>query len=98
MLGNRGIAPPILTSAQGRGEWSASDFCRFTPGERAIITHWIGGWVGPRAGLDAVEKTKISPLPESNLDPPAPYPVTITSRLLIYKKSKAIPVTGREGP
>jgi hypothetical protein len=23
--------------------------------ERDPGTHWIGGWVGPRAGLDAVE-------------------------------------------
>jgi hypothetical protein len=28
------------------------------PGERAAGTHWIGGWVGPRAGLDAVEKRR----------------------------------------
>jgi hypothetical protein len=26
-------------------------------------THWIEGWVGPRAGLDAMEKRKILPLP-----------------------------------
>jgi hypothetical protein len=26
------------------------------PGEGAPGTHWIGGWVDPRAGLDAVEK------------------------------------------
>jgi hypothetical protein len=26
------------------------------PGERAPGTHWAGSWVGPRAGLDAVEK------------------------------------------
>jgi hypothetical protein len=23
-------------------------------------THWMGGWVGPKAGLDAVEKIKKS--------------------------------------
>jgi hypothetical protein len=34
-------------------------FLRFTPGERAPGTHWIGGWVGPRAGLDDVEKRKL---------------------------------------
>jgi hypothetical protein len=22
-------------------------------------THWIGGWLGPRVGLDAVDKRKI---------------------------------------
>jgi len=30
-------------------------------------THWTGGWVGPRAGLDAAEKRKIpSPYRKSN--------------------------------
>jgi hypothetical protein len=32
---------------------------RFTPGEGAPCTHWIGGWMGPRAGLDAVAKEEI---------------------------------------
>jgi hypothetical protein len=32
----------------------------FTSGETAHGTHWIGGWVGPRAGLDIMEKGKIS--------------------------------------
>jgi hypothetical protein len=26
-------------------------------------THWIGGWVNPGSGLDAMEKRKILPLP-----------------------------------
>jgi hypothetical protein len=25
---------------------------RFTPGERTPDTHWTGGWIGPRAGMD----------------------------------------------
>jgi hypothetical protein len=41
----------FLTSTLVGGEWSASRPRRFTPG-----THWIGGWVGPRAGLDDMEK------------------------------------------
>jgi hypothetical protein len=32
----------------------------FTPGEGAPGTHRMEGWVGPRAGVDAVEKEKIS--------------------------------------
>jgi hypothetical protein len=32
---------------------------RFTPEERTPCTHWIGGWVGPRAGLDAGARRKI---------------------------------------
>jgi hypothetical protein len=46
----------FLTSALDGGEWSASRPFRFTPGKRAPGTHWIGGWVGPTAGLDNVEK------------------------------------------
>jgi hypothetical protein len=46
----------FLTSALVEGECSASQSCRFTPTETAPGTHWIGGWVGPRAGLDDVEK------------------------------------------
>jgi hypothetical protein len=38
------------------GEWSASRPRRFTPEERVPGTHWIGGWVDPRAGLDDMEK------------------------------------------
>jgi hypothetical protein len=45
----------FLTSALVGGEWSASPLCRFTPGESAPGTHWIEGWVSPRAGLDDVE-------------------------------------------
>jgi hypothetical protein len=39
----------------------------FTTRERTPGTHWIGGWVGPRAVLDAGVKRKIpSPRRESN--------------------------------
>jgi hypothetical protein len=57
--GSGGIAPQFLTSVLDGGEWSASHPCRFTPGERFPGTHWIGGWVGPRAGLDGTKKRKI---------------------------------------
>jgi hypothetical protein len=30
---------------------------RFTRGERAHCIHWIGDWVGPRTGVDAVQKS-----------------------------------------
>jgi hypothetical protein len=48
----------FLTSALVGGEWYASRPGRFIPWERAPGTHWIGDWVGPRAGLDDVEKRK----------------------------------------
>jgi hypothetical protein len=54
----------FLTSAWDGDEWSASRLGRITPRERAPGTHRIGGWVGPRACLDAVVKRKI--LRESN--------------------------------
>jgi hypothetical protein len=45
-----------LTSAPVGGEWSTSRPDRFTTRERAPGTHWIGGWVDLRAGLDELEK------------------------------------------
>jgi hypothetical protein len=50
------------------------------PRERTPDTHWIGGWVGLRAGLDAVVKKKIlSPCRESNPDCPTRARVQKTS-------------------
>jgi hypothetical protein len=46
-----------LTSALDGGEWSASRPGRCTPG-KSPGNHWIGGWVGPRAVLDAEVKLK----------------------------------------
>jgi hypothetical protein len=65
-----------LTSALDGGEWSASRPGRFTPRERAPDTHWIGGWVGPRAVLDAVVNRKIpNPRREPNPRTPIVQPV-----------------------
>jgi hypothetical protein len=46
----------LLTSALVGGEWSASRPSCFIPGEKAPATHWIGGWVDSRAGLDDMEE------------------------------------------
>jgi hypothetical protein len=57
-------------------ERSASRPGRFAPRERAPGTDWIGGWVGPRAVLDAVVKKKIPNLRrKSNPRTPIVQPV-----------------------
>jgi hypothetical protein len=40
--------------------------CRFNVGERAPGTHWIGDWVGPRAGLGQGGEEKPIPAPVGN--------------------------------
>jgi hypothetical protein len=56
--GSGGIASIVLASALDGGEWSASRPCRFTPTDIGPGTRWIGGWLGPRARLDATKKKK----------------------------------------
>jgi hypothetical protein len=61
----------FLTSALVRGEWLASrprPGC-FAPGEKAPCTHWIWGWVNPRAGQDDLEMRKFLTLPGLELRP-----------------------------
>jgi len=52
--GSGSIDQRILNFELGGGDWSATRPYRFTPG-----THWIGDWVGPRAGLDSVAERKM---------------------------------------
>jgi hypothetical protein len=59
----------LLISALDGGKWSDSRPGRFAPGEITPGTHWIGRWVGPRAGLDAVAKRKENPAPAGNRNP-----------------------------
>jgi hypothetical protein len=73
------------------GDWSASRPGRFTPRERAAGTHKIGGWVGPRAVLDAIS------LRESNPRTPIVQPIAqryvdwaITA---LYKKHRLTKIT-----
>jgi hypothetical protein len=73
-----------LTSALDGGEWSASRPGRFTPRERASGTHWIGGWVGPRTGLDAVVKKKNSQ-PLSGLELPIIQPIAQRYTTELYR-------------
>jgi hypothetical protein len=60
-------------------EWSPS-----RPGGFTLGTHWISGWVGPRAGVEAV-KRKIIPLPEIELQEVAiPTELCRFLEILIY--------------
>jgi hypothetical protein len=57
--GSGGIAPRILDLST-RWRWVVSFTPRpLYPRGREPGTHWIGGWVGPRAVLDAAVKRKI---------------------------------------
>jgi hypothetical protein len=70
--GNGGIAPSFLTLAV-HGERSASRSGHLILGDGAQNTHWIGGWVGTRAGLEGVGYRTIF-VPAGNRIPPA-HPV-----------------------
>jgi hypothetical protein len=69
--GSGSLAPRILDLGTSGGEWSDSRPSRLTPRESAPRTHWIGGWVGARAVLDAVVKRKI-PSPRRERNPRIP--------------------------
>jgi hypothetical protein len=63
------VAPVLLALVLDGGEWSVAPFGCFIAGETAPGTHFIGGWVGPRAGMDSMEKRRIFyPFRESNPD------------------------------
>jgi hypothetical protein len=58
---SRGIAPVFLSSELDGGDWSTTRPGRYTHRERPPPgTNSIAGWVSPRAGLDDVERRKIS--------------------------------------
>jgi hypothetical protein len=69
-MGSGCIDPQFLglgTSWRGSGQLHAPG--RFTPGKRAPGTHWIGGWVDLRAGLDDLEKREFLTLQGLELRP-----------------------------
>jgi hypothetical protein len=57
-MGSGCIASCFLDLGSSCSERSALRPDRFTPEERVPGTHWIGGWVDPRASVDDVEKRK----------------------------------------
>jgi hypothetical protein len=100
-MGSKCIGPSFLDLGNS-WRWVVS----FTPltlylRGRATGTHWIGGWMDPRTGVDDMEKWKFltrTSTPRSGLQS---QPVAISTMLprLIHKilKSKAIPLTRRGG-
>jgi hypothetical protein len=48
----------FLTSALAGGEWSAPCSSCFIPGEAAPSIQRIGGWVGPRTGLEDLQSRR----------------------------------------
>ena len=61
--GSADIAPRIPDFATREGEWSALRPSSYTHRETAPGTHWTVSWVGPRAGLDAMDRRYVLPLP-----------------------------------
>jgi hypothetical protein len=49
----------FLTSALDGGDGQRHAPAALYPGERTPGTHWTGGWVGPRAGLDTEARGRI---------------------------------------
>jgi hypothetical protein len=75
------------TSALDGDKWSALHSGRFPRRERASGRHWIGGWVGPSASLDAVVKRFPSSRRESNPRTPIVQPVAYSQYRLSYHGS-----------
>jgi hypothetical protein len=52
------ISPSFLTSSLDGGEWLALQPRRFAPGDRALNTLWIRGWVNSEASVNVMEERK----------------------------------------
>jgi hypothetical protein len=93
-MGNGATAPPFLTSAFDGSGWSASGPGSFASAYTATGTRCVGGWVGPRAGLDAVERRIIScPCQKSNPGSSVVQPVVQSLYQMSYQVSKRIKLT-----
>lgn len=89
LWGSGSVAISFLTSALGECEWPASRPGRFNAEKRAIDTYWIGMWLGPGAGLDAVEKRNLLTLPgiEFRLLSPSRILVTVLTKVFEVEHS-----------
>jgi hypothetical protein len=64
------------------------------PRERAPGTHWIGGWVGPRAVLDAVVNRNI-PSPRRETNPRTRIAQPVAQRCTNFTQSNGMPILAR---
>jgi hypothetical protein len=71
-------SPPANAEVKNGGTVS---LLLFTAGDEDLGAHWIGGWVGTRAGLNAVEKRTIFLLQGIEPQPSSPQPVAIPTEL-----------------
>lgn len=79
--GNRGLAPLILNIGD-RWRWSASRYGRLHPGQNPV-THYIGGLIRPRAGLNIPKKRKLCcPYRYSKPRLSSPQPTYYTDRAI----------------
>jgi hypothetical protein len=60
-MGGEEVLLLLVLNLGTRWGWAVSitPWLPFTPRERTPGTHWTGGWVGPRASLDAETKRKV---------------------------------------
>jgi hypothetical protein len=75
---DRGIAVTFLGPGARRG-WVVSTTPRPLYSWERPGTHYTGGWVGTRAGLDVCEKSR--PYRDSIPGPSSPYPVVTPTEL-----------------
>jgi hypothetical protein len=80
------MVPPFFTSALDEGELHA--LAVLPPGKSPPGTHQTGGWVGPRAGLDAVEKSKLLPRPSTSQPEAIPTGLCLITSKSVRLKGK----------
>jgi hypothetical protein len=100
--GSGGITPQFLTSALDEGEWLVSRPGRFTSGETAPGTHWIGSWVVPQTLWTLWKREKTLSLAENRTPIPGhpdrgpvtdSYPRSSSTRIGGYQRRNLRPTS-----